>query len=80
MDAITKHMQALGERLLRIGWADALCDKPKTFVIQWTPLGKKRLKELHGAIRELGCDPIPAEELAVLRHLAFLQAEEDGTA
>jgi len=80
MDTTTKHMQGLGERLLRIGWAAGLCDKPKTFVIQWTPLGKQRLQELHGAIRELGSDVIPAEELAVLRHLAFLQAAEDGTA
>ena len=71
-------MQALGERMLRIGWADSFIDDPKGFRFGWTPLGRKRLKQFYRAIRELGDGVIPEEELALLRVLAIVTAEEMG--
>jgi len=80
MDKVTPLMQKTGERAMRAGWATELADHEGKFAVHWTPRGLKCLHHLYLAVRDLGTDPIPAEELAMLRAFACLMAEDDGWA
>lgn len=67
--------QGLGEKMLEAGWAKGFTISPDGIVVALTPKGKQRLKEIFGALSELGIQTLTNDELEVL---AFLSAREEG--
>ena len=80
MPTKSNPVQNLGERLLRAGWATSFIDEPDSFSFEWTPLGKRRIRQLANAMAEFGEDTIPPKEMALLRAVVILDTRAGGQA
>jgi hypothetical protein len=80
LDYLDDDLQALGERLLQIGWARQIVRQPGVFDVIWTAKGTKAIRKVYHALRDLGDEHVPNGEVAALRVLAIMTATGRGSA